>query len=79
MDSLIRHIDKNDDKEISYSEFFQGFQIADPKLAAIQRKQSALRYGQRNKTGSDIPPSETPSPVITPRRLEEQKEIKEDQ
>lgn len=79
MDRLIAHIDTNSDGEISYAEFFSGFQIADPTFGAIQRQHSALRTSAgRNKSGSEVPPAETPSPVITPRRLEEQKQLKEE-
>lgn len=79
MDNLIRHIDTNDDGEISYAEFFSGFQIADPTFGAIQKQHSLQRSASlRNRTGSEVPPDETPSPVMTPRRLEEQKQIKDE-
>jgi len=77
LDNLIRHIDTNRDNHISFGEFFNGFRLADPDLSDVQRK-AAEMAAQRNKTGSGRPPSTTPSPVITPRTLQEQKQWTEE-
>jgi hypothetical protein len=76
VDQLIRHIDKNGDESIDFGEFFSSFQIADPLLSEVQKKNQASKMNAR-KTGSNVPPSTTPSPVITPRSLKEAKEMKE--
>jgi hypothetical protein len=54
--------------QILYSEFFNSFTIADPQLREVYLKNQQARDTVR-KTGSEIPPSNTPSPAITPRSL----------
>lgn len=73
VDQLIAHVDKDRDRHISYTEFFSSFTIADPHLREVQLKNQQTRDKNIRKTGSEIPPSHTPSPVVTPRTLAQQK------
>ncbi len=78
LDSLLSHIDSNGDGEISYAEFFAGFKLADKELdQQVQQRRSAMitLQARKNKSGSGVPPSQPPSPSISPRTMEEHKNM----